>query len=53
MLHVRPKSEDGLAASLEALRKYFMAWPEVDLVQIDSEWVMRFTAILDLLRRML
>ena len=53
VLHVRPKSETASPATLESLRKYFMAWPEVDLVQIDSEWVMRFTAILDLLRRML
>ena len=29
------------------------AWPEVDLVQIDTEWVKRFAAILDLLRRIL
>ncbi len=52
VLHVRPKSESS-AATLETLRKYFMAWPEVDLVQIDSEWVRRFAAILDLLRRVL
>jgi cell division transport system permease protein len=53
VLHVRPRSESSSAASLESLRQYFVAWPEVDLVQIDSEWVMRFNAILDLMRRVL
>ena len=50
VLHVRPKAEDSSAAALESLRHYFSAWPEVDLVQVDSEWVMRFNAILDVLR---
>jgi cell division transport system permease protein len=53
VLHVRPKAEDSSAAALESLRHYFSAWPEVDLVQVDSEWVMRFNAILDVLRRLL
>jgi cell division transport system permease protein len=53
VLHVRPKAEDSSAAALESLRRYFSAWPEVDLVQIDSEWVMRFNAILEVLRRLL
>jgi cell division transport system permease protein len=53
VLHVRPRSESSSAAALESLRQYFVAWPEVDLVQIDSEWVMRFNAILDLMRRVL
>jgi cell division transport system permease protein len=53
VLHVRPRSESSSAASLESLRQYFVAWPEVELVQIDSEWVMRFNAILDLMRRVL
>jgi cell division transport system permease protein len=52
-LHVRPRVEDSSAAALEALRGYFTAWPEVDLVQVDSEWVMRFNAILEVLRRLL
>ncbi len=37
---------------MESLRKYFAAWPEVELVQVDSEWVQRLNAILDLLRRL-
>jgi len=53
VLHVRPKVEDSSAAGLESLRRYFSAWPEVDLVQVDSEWVMRFNAILEVLRWLL
>jgi cell division transport system permease protein len=53
VLHVRPRPEDSSASALEALRAYFKAWPEVDLVQVDSEWVMRFNAILEVLRRLL
>lgn len=53
VLHVRPKAQSGSAAELESLRRYFAAWPEVDIVQIDSEWVMRFNAILEVLRRLL
>jgi len=53
VLHVRPKATDSSAAALESLRRYFSAWPEVDLVQVDSEWVMRFNAILEVLQRLL
>jgi cell division transport system permease protein len=53
VLHVRPRPEDSSPAALESLRHYFSAWPEVDLVQIDSDWVMRFNAILEVLRRLL
>src|SRR2546423_4627531 len=53
VLHVLPKATDSSAAALESLRRYFSAWPEVDLVQVDSEWVMRFNAILEVLRRLL
>ncbi|HEV3180120.1 MAG TPA: permease-like cell division protein FtsX [Steroidobacteraceae bacterium] len=53
VLHVLPRAMDGSAATLESLRRYFSAWPEVDLVQVDSEWVMRFNAILEVLRRLL
>jgi cell division transport system permease protein len=53
VLHVRPKSQSSSAAALETLRRYFAAWPEVDTVQIDSDWVMRFNAILEVLRRLL
>jgi cell division transport system permease protein len=53
ILHVRPASDAESAQSLEALRRYFAAWPEVDVVQIDAQWVMRFNAILEVLRRLL
>ena len=53
VLHVRPQAADSSPAALEALRRYFSAWPEVDVVQVDSEWVMRFNAILEVLRRLL
>lgn len=53
VLHVHPKSDAESAAALEALRRYFAAWPEVDLVQIDAQWVTRFNAILEVLRSVL
>jgi cell division transport system permease protein len=53
VLLVRPASTDSGSAALESLRQYFAAWPEVEMVQIDSEWVMRFNAILDVMRKML
>jgi len=53
VLHVHPAPDASSAAALETLRQYFAAWPEVDMVQIDSEWVMRFNAILDVVRKVL
>jgi cell division transport system permease protein len=53
VLHVHPDPDASTAAALDALKQYFTAWPEVDLVQIDSDWVMRFNAILDVVRRVL
>jgi cell division transport system permease protein len=50
-LVVRPKSSASGAVPVEALRRYFAAWPEVEVVQLDSDWVRRFNAILDVLRR--
>ena len=38
-------------ARLEALRQAVMAWPEVESVQLDRDWVQRFGAMLELLRR--
>ncbi|GAC1699629.1 MAG: permease-like cell division protein FtsX [Steroidobacteraceae bacterium] len=51
--HVRPRTDSSAGAALESLRRYFSAWPEVDQVQVDAEWVMRFNALLDLLRHIL
>jgi len=53
VLHVHPRVESSSPAALETLRHYLSAWPEVDLVQIDSEWVKRFSAILDVVRSVL
>jgi cell division transport system permease protein len=53
VLHVRPAPFGSSPSQLEALKRYFSAWPEVDMVQMDSEWVIRFNAILDLMRRVL
>jgi cell division transport system permease protein len=53
VLHVRPRADFTSGAALESLKRYFSAWPEVDLVQVDAEWVMRFNAILELLRHLL
>ena len=53
VLHVRPRGSASSANALEALRGYFSAWPEVELVQVDSQWVQRFNAILGVLRLLL
>ena len=53
VLHVHPAGNAATPADLDTLKHYLSAWPEVDLVQIDSEWVLRFNAILELLRRVL
>lgn len=51
-LDIRPKPDSASPARMESLRRYLAAWPEVELVQVDSEWVQRLDAILDLLRRL-
>lgn len=53
VLHVRPRAEASSAAALDRLRGYFSAWPEVELVQVDAQWVERFNAILEVLRELL
>jgi cell division transport system permease protein len=53
VLHVRPGPEASSPAALESLRHYFSAWPEVDVVQVDADWVMRFNAMLEVLQRLL
>jgi cell division transport system permease protein len=52
VLHVIPSANASSAADLQSLRRYFAAWPEVDIVQLDTEWVLRFNAILAVLRRL-
>ncbi len=51
VLHVVPRAGASSAADLETLRRYFAAWPEVGVVQLDTQWVLRFNAILAVLRR--
>jgi cell division transport system permease protein len=53
VLRVRPTPEASTLAAIESLERYFSAWPEVELVQSDADWVRRFNAILELLRRVL
>ena len=52
VLHVVPRRDASSAAQLQSLRSYFAAWPEVDVVQLDTDWVLRFNAILAVLRRL-
>jgi cell division transport system permease protein len=51
VLTVRPTPDAASPQQLEALRSSLSAWPEVDSVQLDRDWVLRFSAILELLRR--
>lgn len=53
VLHIRPRVSAESAATLESLRHYLSAWPEVDTVQMDTEWVNRLNAILEVLQRLL
>ena len=53
VLSVRPRPDAASAAAIDALKSHFAAWPEVELVQVDTEWVRRLGAILELLRRAL
>ena len=50
-LIVRPNASASGPAEVETLRRYFSAFPEVDLVQLDLDWVRRLHSLLDLLRR--
>jgi cell division transport system permease protein len=53
VLHVRPTALVSTPADLDALKHYLSGLPEVDVVQVDAQWVLRFNAILELLRRVL
>jgi cell division transport system permease protein len=52
-LVVTPRPANSNPADMETLRRYLAAWPEVDAVQLDGDWVTRFNAILALLRQAL
>ncbi len=49
-LVVRP-TEAGTAESMNTLKKVLAARDDVDLVRLDTEWVARLNALLDLARR--
>jgi cell division transport system permease protein len=53
LLAVKPAADRSSPAAVEDLRRYLAAWPEVESVQVDSDWVRRFNAILETLRRAL
>ncbi len=48
---VRPAPRFDTPEAVETLTAELQTLPEVDLVQVDTEWVRRFHAILDALRR--
>lgn len=48
---VRPSPTASGPAEIEGMRRYFEAFPEVDMVQLDLDWVRRLHSLLDLLRR--
>lgn len=50
-LIVRPSTNASGPTEVENLRRYFVAFPEVDLVQLDLDWVRRLHSLLDVLRR--
>jgi cell division transport system permease protein len=49
-LDIRPAADATSPERMASLQRYLNAWPEVELVQVDTEWVQRLNAILDLLR---
>lgn len=51
VLTVRPQEATTGPRSMGTLRAYLASWPEVDTVQLDTEWVQRLDAILDFLQR--
>jgi cell division transport system permease protein len=53
VLNITPTPDGAAPAAVEGLRRYLAAWPEVESVQLDGEWVARFSAILEVLRRVL
>jgi len=50
-LVITPKLQHNNAAQVEQLAKQMEAYQQVELVQLDSEWVQRLYAIMDIVRR--
>ncbi|HXN10955.1 MAG TPA: permease-like cell division protein FtsX, partial [Steroidobacteraceae bacterium] len=53
VLAIQPGTAAQGPEQLDALRAWLLAWPEVDTVGLDRDWVVRFNGILGLLRRIL
>jgi cell division transport system permease protein len=53
VLAIQPSAAAQQPQQIEALRAWLAAWPEVDSVELDRDWVVRFNAILGLLGRVL
>ena len=49
-LVVQPSVEQRDGGTIEALRAFLTAAPDVDIVQADAEWARRLAALLDVLR---
>ena len=52
VLRIVPRPRSSGITALEGLRRTFARWPEVGMVQLDAQWVLRFDAILALARRL-
>jgi cell division transport system permease protein len=52
-LTVRPAPNASGPTEVESLRRYFAAFPEVEIVQLDLDWVRRLHSLLDVLKRSL
>ncbi|MEJ0086481.1 MAG: permease-like cell division protein FtsX [Pseudomonadota bacterium] len=52
-LVVRPARNASGPAEIESQRRYFAAFPEVEIVQLDLDWVRRLHSLLEVLRRVL
>jgi cell division transport system permease protein len=52
-LTVTPTRDASGPTEVESLRRYFAAFPEVEIVQLDLDWVRRLHSLLDILRRSL
>lgn len=50
---VRPAQSASGPAEVESMRRYFAAFPEVDIVQLDLDWVRKLQALLDVLKRVM
>jgi cell division transport system permease protein len=50
---VRPAKNASGPAEVESMRRYFAAFPEVDIVQLDLDWVRKLHSLLEILNRAL